>query len=90
VGDADDRDDVAPDVVVAAGLEGADVDDHVQLHRSLGQRAMRLEDFCFGLVVAVREADDRTHRDLGAGQQLGCSDDVDRPDADRRDRVARG
>ena len=44
VGDLDDRRDVRLDVGVAAGLERADLDDHVELGRAVGERLLRLED----------------------------------------------
>ena len=48
MGDLDDRGDVGADVGVAPGLQGADLDDHVELGRAVGQRPARLEDLGLG------------------------------------------
>ena len=68
VGDLDDRRDVRPDVGVAAGLQRADLDDHVELGRAVGQRSLGLEDLRRGHGVAVREADHGPDRDVRAAR----------------------
>ena len=87
VGDLDDRGDVGLDVGVAAGLEGADLDDHVELGRAVGQRLARLEDLGRGrwlpcgkpMVVPTATS---------VPARIACGPpDVGRPDADRRDVV---
>jgi hypothetical protein len=88
VGGLDDRGDVGLDVAVAARLQGADVDDHVELGRAVLERSMRLVDLRRGRRAAVREADDGPDLDVGPGQEGSRAPDVDRPDADRGDVVA--
>ena len=66
VGDVDDRRDVGQDLGVATRLEGPDLDDHVELPRAVADRPHRLEHLGHGQVVAVREADRRPDRDVGA------------------------
>ena len=90
VGDLDDRRDVGLDVGVAAGLEGPDLDAPCPA-RSRRRRApgCASKTLVSVSVVAVREADRRPDRDVGAGEDRRRPADVGRPDADRGDVVLR-
>ncbi len=90
VGDVDDRRDVGLDVRIAAGLERADLDDHVELGGAVAEGSHGLEDLRLGAVVAVREADDRPDRDIGPLEDRPGAGHVRRPDADRRHVVLSG
>ena len=83
--DVDHGPDVRLDVGVAPGLEGADLDDHVELARAVADRPDGLEDLGHGQVVAVREADRRADRDGRPVQDLPGPDDIGGPHADGRD-----
>ena len=91
VRDLDDGADVVLDVLVAAGLEGADLEHHVQLGGPVREGPPRLGDLGLGEVVAVREADGRPHRDIGArrGSPRRAATSAG-PDAHGRDVVLRG
>ena len=86
----DDRPDVRFDVGVAAGLERADLEHHVELARAVADRPHRLEDLGLGPMVAVRKADGRPDRDVGAVEDRARTGDVGRPDADRGHVVGQG
>ena len=66
VGDLHDGGDVVAHVLVAAGAQRTDLDDHVELGGAVGERVARLEDLRGGRRRAVREADHRADRHVGA------------------------
>ena len=76
VGGVDHGADVVLDVLVAAGLERADLDDHVDLECALLERSLGLEDLRLGQVVAVREANDRAHLHVRAAHHLNGTSHV--------------
>ena len=73
---------------VAAGLQGADVDDHVDLGRAVGERPARLGDLGrrSSSCRAGSRRPSRPRRRSRPGSRRARAD-VDRPDADRRDVV---
>ena len=75
------RADLAQHIVVHAGLQGADVDDHIQLIRAVLDGVLRLKHLGGGGVVAVRETDDGADLHLVTDIFLRLSDIAGR-DAD--------
>ena len=65
VGYLHDRPDVVLDLLVPARLEGADLEDHVQLRGAVREGPARLEHLGLRGVVAVREPDGRPDLDVG-------------------------
>ena len=88
MGDVDDGLDVGPDVGIPAGLQGADLDDHVQFGRPIGQRALGFEDLGGRQVVAMRKPDRRSDLDVRAVQDGPGPEDVGRADTHGRHVVA--
>ena len=69
-----DRADVGLDLVVHPGSQPADVDDHVELGRTVPQRPDGLEHLRLRLVRPVGEADDGPDRDVRALQEFGAEE----------------
>ena len=65
----DDGLDVALDDAKIAGLERADVDDHVDFARAVEDRALRLVALDVGGRRAERKSDDRAHPHAAAREQ---------------------
>ena len=77
--------DVAFDDAEVAGLQGADVDDGVDLAGAVEDRALRLVPLHVGGRRAQREADHRAHADAAAGEQPRAQGDPGRVHAHRRE-----
>ena len=68
----------------------ADVDDHVEFGRSIGQSLAGLENLGSGLVGTVRKSDNGSHGNLGTLQEAGGEDDVGGTDAHRSHLISGG
>ncbi len=73
----------ALDQVEVLRLQRADVDDHVDFLRAVGDGALRLEGLDLGAVGPEREADDRADLDVRHPEHLRAERHVGRVDADR-------
>ena len=62
--------DLLKDLIVLALLHPAEIDNHVDLRRAVGHCGLRLHALDAGGNIAVREADDRAHRQLAEAVML--------------------
>ncbi len=83
VGHMDDCRDVGLDIGVATRLERPDLDDHIELDRSVLERLARLEHLRRRRLTTVGETDDRADGDVGVVKKRRCPDHVDGAHADR-------
>ena len=90
VGQRADIGDLILHVLIVPGDQPADVDDHIQLLAAVRKRGLGLGDLDFRLVVAVREADDRTHAHVAARKHFLDQRHIGRPRANACGAVFQG